>query len=352
MVTRFALLGVAQPHAGGYLETLLALPDVEVAAGYSWEPEIARGTLPAAVSDLPMYDDVVELFDRHAPEAIVVCLPPKQVPGILVEAAHRGMHMLVEKPCARTAAEFIPAAIAIREAGVQFATGFLRHFSPVAREMRRIVQEGLLGELMSADISFLTANVQRRNPEHWFFQREMTGGGILHWLGCHWIDLLTLVSGSEANAVNAMLETRSGEAIDVEDVASVSLAYENGMIASLHCAYALESGTDQVSIRFAGTKGWMCWDGVGPELRIRSAHPAWATAPNRILRFEPDPAPGYGGAMGMAAMQTFTASFRDGAAPEFTTRDILRVLDVLDAAQRSSIEQRRVDIVPTVVEPI
>jgi predicted dehydrogenase len=193
--------------------------------------------------------------------------------------------------------------------------------------------------------------VQRRDPNHWFFQREMTGGGILHWLGCHWIDLFNLVSGSEAQSVNAMLETRSGEAIDVEDVASVSLAYESGMVASLHCAYVLESGTDQVSIRFAGTKGWMSWDGVGPELHVRSAHPAWATAPNRILRFEPDPAPGYGGAMGMAAMRTFISSFREGTAPEFTTRTILRVLEVLDAAQRSSREQRRVDVVPTVLEP-
>lgn len=350
-MVRFALLGVAQPHAAGYLETLLAMPDVEVVAGYSWEPEIARGTLPADVANLPLYDDVTALFEREAPDAIVVCLPPKQVPGILIEAAHRGIHMLVEKPCARTAAEFVPAAVAIQNAGVQFATGFLRHFSPVAREMRRIVQEGLLGDLMSADISFLTANVQRRDPTHWFFRREMTGGGILHWLGCHWIDLFNLVTGSEARSVNAMLETRSGETIDVEDVASVSLAYDNGMVASLHCAYVLESGIDQVSIRFAGTKGWMSWDGVGPELRARSSHPGWATAPNRTLRFEPDPAPGYGGAMGMAAMNTFIAAFRDGARPEFTPRHILRVLDVLDAAQRSSREQRQVEVARTIVEP-
>ncbi|CAN5620852.1 Gfo/Idh/MocA family oxidoreductase [soil metagenome] len=346
-MVRIAQLGVAQPHAAGYLDTLLAMPDVEVIAGYSWEPEVARGTLPEAIAGIPLYDSIELLFEREAPEAIVVCLPPKLVPDILVSAANRGIHVLVEKPCARTAAEFLPAAIAIEQAGTQIATGFLRHFSPVAREMRSIVQQGLLGDLMSADISFMTANVQRRDPNHWFFQREMTGGGILHWLGCHWIDLFNLVTGSDATSVNAMLETRSVYPIDVEDVASVSLAYGNGMIASLHCAYVLESGTDQVSIRFAGTHGWMTWDGVGPELRVRSAHPAWASAPNRTLRFEPDPVPGYGGAMGMEAMQTFIASFRDGAAPEFTTRDILRVLDVLDASQQSSREQRRIDVAHT-----
>lgn len=346
-MVRFAQLGVAQPHAAGYLDTLLAMPDVEIVAGYSWEPDIARGTLPDAIAGIPLYDDIELLFEREKPEAIVVCLPPKQVPDILLSAASRGIHVLVEKPCARTAAEFLPAAIAIEQAGTQIATGFLRHFSPVAREMRQIVADGLLGDLMSADISFMTANVQRRDPNHWFFQREITGGGILHWLGCHWIDIFNFVTESDAISVNAMLATRSGHAIDVEDVASVSLAYDNGMVASLHCAYVLENGTDQVSIRFAGTKGWMTWDGVGAELRVRSAHESWASAPNRTFRFEPDPAPGYGGAMGMDAMRTFIASFRDGAEPEFTTRHILRVLDVLDAAQQSSREQRRVDVAHT-----
>src|SRR5688572_11697349 len=97
IMVRFAQLGVAQPHAAGYLDTLLAMPDVEVIAGYSWEPEIARGTLPEAIAGMPMYDDIELLLDRETPEAIVVCMPPKLVPDILVSAANRGIHVLVEK---------------------------------------------------------------------------------------------------------------------------------------------------------------------------------------------------------------------------------------------------------------
>ena len=342
---RFAIIGVTQPHAGGYAETLLHMPEAEIVAGYDWIDLLqARRQLPEALRELPLYDDVATLLDREQPEAAVICMPPSQTPALIEMAAERGIHIIAEKPCARSAAEFLPAAEAIARTGVTFSTGFLRHFYPVAIEMRRIIAEGLLGELMSAEISMVTANVERRNPEHWFFKREMTGGGVLHWLGCHWIDLINFVTGAEATEVSAMLDTLSGYPLDVEDVAAVTLRYDTGMIGAIHCVYGLDSGADQISIGIRGRLGWMRWDGVGPELQIRSTHPAWASAPGRTLRFEADPAPGYGGEMGMDGIRQFIASFRDGAPPPFTTADLLRVLDVLDAAESSSVSGQRIAV--------
>jgi predicted dehydrogenase len=167
---------------------------------------------------------------------------------------------------------------------------------------------------------------------------------VLHWLGCHWIDLINFVTGAEATEVSAMLDTRSGFPIDVEDVAAVTLRYDNGMIGAIHCVYGLDTGPDQVSIGLRGRLGWMRWDGVGPELQVRSTHPAWASAPSRTLRFETDPAPGYGGQMGMDGIRQFIASFREGAPPPFTTADLLRVLDVLDAAEASSASGQRIAV--------
>jgi predicted dehydrogenase len=342
---KFAMIGVTQPHAAGYAETLLQMPEAEIVAGYDWvDLDLVRQGLPGQLREMPLYDDVATLLDRERPEAVVICMPPSQTPALIELAASRGIHIIAEKPCARSATEFLPAADAISKSGVTFSTGFLRHFYPVAIEMRRIIAEGLLGDLMSAEISMVTANVQRRNPEHWFFRREMTGGGVLHWLGCHWIDLINFVTGAEATEVSAILDTLSGEAIDVEDVAAVTLRYDNQMIGSIHCVYGLDKGSDQISIGIRGTKGWMHWDGVGPELTVRSTHPSWSSAPTRSLRFEADAAPGYGGEMGMNGIRQFIASFRDGAPPPFTTADLLRVLDVLDAAEASSASGQRIAV--------
>jgi predicted dehydrogenase len=339
---RFAILGVAQPHAAAYTETLLHMPETEVVAGYSWEPEAVRGTLPAALAEMPLYDDWRELLDKEQPEAILVCLPGKMVPEIVETAANRGIHIMAEKPCARTAAEWLPAQEAIERNGVQFATGYVRHFSPPAVMMRDLVQQGILGDLISAETSFLTSSVGSRNPDHWFFKREMNGGGILHWLGCHWIDLFRFVSGSEATAVNAMLDTRSGFPIDVEDFASVSIRYDNRMIATLHTGYV---GANKIDIGFQGTLGHMSWDGGVSELKVHSEHPDWATAPTRTFRFQDDPkVPGYGGAVGVAVIRQFINAWRQGGEPAFVPDDVLRVLEVLDAAQQSSAEGRTVEV--------
>ncbi|MGH2561683.1 MAG: Gfo/Idh/MocA family protein [Thermomicrobiales bacterium] len=342
---RIAQLGVAQPHAAGYRATMRLMPEVVLVAGYDLDLGAARGELQREGVAYRLYDDVAALLEAERPEAVIICLPPALTPSAIALAADAGCHVLAEKPCACTADGFLPAMAAIERAGVQFATGYLRRASPIAREMKKIAAGGQLGRLTSAEISMATTCVSRRNPDHWLFRREMSGGGILHWLGCHWIDLLWFVTEREVVAVGAMLDTLSGEAIDVEDTAVVTLRDASGMLATLNCAYVLDQGPDQIAINLRGTLGWLAWDGVGPELRVRSTHPDWATAPTRTLRFEPDPVGGYGGAMGIHVLRRFIASCRDGTPPLFTPADALRVLD---AAEESSRTGRLVELTTAV----
>jgi len=178
--------------------------------------------------------------------------------------------------------------------------------------------------------------MRMRAPDHFLFSKERSGGGILHWLGCHWIDFMRWVSSAEVAEVAAMMDTLSGTAVDVEDTASLCLRYTNGMVGSLHCSYVTDQATDQLFFGLRGTMGWVHWERSGPEFVARSTHPAWMAAPSRVLRFEPEPMGGYGGGTGVVALRRFIASFREGASPAFTTDDALRVLEVLDAAHESA----------------
>lgn len=339
---RFALLGLGQPHMEAYTGTLLHMPEAEIVAAYDLGFQTRPQKLPDVLSGMPIYDDIETLLDKERPEAILVCLPGKIVPGVIEMAAARGIHVMAEKPCARTAAEWRVAQAAIERSGIQFATGYVRHFSPAAVMMKQLVADGIIGDLLSAETSFLTSTVKERNPEHWFFQKEMNGGGILSWLGCHFIDMFRFISGSEAVEVNAMLETRTPYPIDVEDFASLSIRYDNRMIATLHTGYV---GGNRLDIGFQGTLGNMRWDGGVAELQVHSEHPAWETAPTRTIQFDADPAvPGYAGAIGVVTIRTFINAFRHGGEPAFVPDDALRVLEVIDAAHRSSAEGRTVAV--------
>ena len=328
---RIAQLGVVQPHAAGYRETLLHMPEVEIVAAYDFDSEAARAELAKIGLDCPFYDDIGA---------------PVQTPGVIQQAAEAGCHIYAEKPCARTAEEFLPAMAAIEQAGVRFATGYMRHFSPVARTIKQFIEAGYLGRLVSAEARLITTSVASRNLAHWMFDRDQTGGGIFHWLGCHWLDLFRWAASSEVANVAAILATQSGEAIDVEDVGTLALRYDNGMVGAIHCAYVVDPGsgedTNQWFIGFRGTLGWVKWGPTEQEIKVRSLHPDWQTAQTRTLRFDADKTPGYGGATGMFALREFIASFRDGAPPPFTPIDALRVLETLDAAQASSREGRHV----------
>jgi len=345
---RVAQIGVAHPHAAGFRDSLLLVPEVEVVAFYDPDPASARALIQPALHKLPLYGNIAALLRQERPEAVLITLPNDATPEAIIQAAEAGAHVYAEKPCARTASEFMPAAEAIREAGVQFATGYLRRASPVGQAIKAIVTQGLLGRLVSVEARWITTSVAKRDPTHFLFSKERSGGGILHWLGCHWLDFMRWVTLAEVTEVAAILDTLSGESIGVEDTAALSLRYSGGscqsagMIGSLHCSYVTDKATDQLFFGLRGTLGWVNWERSGHEFTVRSTHPGWVTAPTRVMCYEPDPAGGYGGAMGITALQRFIASFRDGVRPAFTAEDALRVLEVLDAAHESSTTGRRV----------
>lgn len=341
---RLGQIGIAQPHAAGYRATLRLMPDAALVAGYDPDPAAAKRDLAAEGCEMPVYDDIGTLLDQERPRAVLISLSPVTTPHAIIQSANAGCHIFAEKPCARSAGEFLPAMAAIRNAGVQFGTGYLRHCSPVAQTIKSLVADGMLGRLVSAEGRHITTSVASRNPEHWLFQREQSGGGILSWLGCHWLDLFRWTTDSEVNEVAAILDTLSGEQIDVEDTAVLALRYTNGMLASLNAAYITDHGINQSYFALRGTDGWLIWDELGADLKVRSNHPAWSTAPTRTYRFDPDQIGGYGGAMGIEVFRRFFAAIRDGADPAFVPADALRILETIDAARESSRTGRRVTL--------
>lgn len=179
-------------------------------------------------------------------------------------------------------------------------------------------------------------------PRHFLFSRARSGGGILHWLGCHWLDLLRYVTGLEVADVSALLDTRAGDAIDVEDTAVVALRLANGALGSLHAAYS--SGPGDLFFGVRGSLGWARWEQSRPEITVRSEHPSWSAAPERTITFTLPAVGGYGGAAGLASLGRFIASFRGEALPMFDVADARRVLEILDAAHRSAATGRLVPI--------
>jgi predicted dehydrogenase len=371
-VLRLIEIGVDHPHAVMYRQTILHHPGIDLVGAIDADPERATATLATEGFHIPVHRTLDHLLTQVQADAVLVTLPNDLTAAAISDAAAHNLHVFAEKPGARTANEFQPALEAVESRDLVFGMAYLRRFSLIATRMQQIVADGLIGDLVSAQITFSTLNVAQRNaaylrgsrPEllmsgddtakpaakqterNWLFDRERAGGGIMHWLGVHWLDLLRYVSGDDVTHVQASLATRTEVPIDVEDTALLILEFAGGMQASVSCAYVLDRGPDQIGIAFQGTKGWLHWPGSGPELTVFSSHPTQQQAPKQMFRIEPDPMPGYSGALGFETLDRFRRAVLFGEPMPVTPTDALRVLEILDAAHLSAKDHRRVAIHP------
>ena len=302
------------------------------------------------------YDDPEALLGDECVPVVALALPNDETAAMVVRAAAAGKHVLCEKPCARSATEFGPAIDALAAAKRRFCAYYVWRANPAIIEMRRLLQEGAIGRLTSVEMRMVTTQVGLRDPRHWLFRRAIAGGGIVSWLGCHWLDLLRYVSGEEVVAVSAMLGTVSGEAIDVEDVAAVSLRLSGGAVAGLHAGYLLPQGRAgyenpgyDMGLIFRGTGGTLAHAGFGAEqtLTLDTAVPGWATAPRLVQHYTLPQAPAYGGEHGAEFVRRFLRAALEGEGESPAgPKDALAVLRLLDAVYASAAAERTVPLGP------
>lgn len=338
-----ALVGLNHPHSSDWQGVLPDTPELSLVASYDPDPATARALLHKPYAALPVYGSLDELLARHAVEAAIVLLPLDQAEAALLTLARAGVHVMAEKPVVRTAPALRQVKAALRP-GAVFYSGYCWRWDAIINQARALVAWGILGELWSVELRWFTSRVgaqpgrpAHRDPRHYLFHRATSQGGMLQWLGCHWIDVMLHITGQSITGVTAMVARQTSKEIDVEDTASCLLRFGNGMIGSLVTGYLLPTGT-QACLHLRGSRGWLEWEwGNGRTFTVHSEHPSWRVAPTRTFTFPAAAERGYGGGTGAALLHDFARCIAAGGAdPEMTIDDAVRVLDVLDAAYASA----------------
>lgn len=332
---RFAQAGVSAIHAPMYRDTLLLLSDeIELVGFYDPDPEASRARIKPDAQDVPFYGSIGELLERARPDAVLVSTYCRDMPDWLLQVAEAGVHVWAEKPVAVHSSQLTPVAEAIERQNLQFSCGYSWRFHPISRLIKETYDAGLLGKPYSIEFRFLTSSVKRRNPEHWMFDPALSGGGILNWLGCHWLDLMRYLTSSEVTTVAAIEANVSGEPVTVEDAAAVALRFANGMIGSLHAGF-FTPGDGETAMGLRGADGWVRWDVDEQHCTIKSVHPAWETAPERTFTIPTATLPGYG-AEGLALLKAFAAAIRGEGSSGYSIHDAIAALRIIEAAHEAA----------------
>lgn len=323
------------------METLRHAPSVaEVGLCGSWDD---------AVHEAEVYSTVDDLLGAGTWGMALVCARNAQAPALARSLIEAGVPTLVEKPVARTAREIAELNDLAQRVGTPWSTCFLNRYHPAVRTMRSWVNEGAIGRLLSIEGRMVTSTVAQRGRHHWLFSHREAGGGILHWLAVHTVDLVRFISGCEFERVSAETATLV-EAIDVEEVACAAFRLEGGALGHIHAAYALPRRYGDISMVLRGTDGdvtWQSWDygGHKDRLTIQSTVGAWADESNRQIVCNPPVGAGYGGQMGVDFIGDFITAAQGGQPFICDGEDALRAMEFIEGAYQSAESGKRVELV-------
>lgn len=138
--------------------------------------------------------------------------------NMTVKCLEAGKHVFVEKPLALNSEELEKVITAQKQSGKTVMVGFNRRFSPHTEKMKSLLGNSQMNVIATMNAGNIPANV--------WVQDMLIGGGRIIGEACHFIDLISYLTGSKVKAVcmNAM-------GINPEentDNATILLKYENG----------------------------------------------------------------------------------------------------------------------------
>ncbi|MGN6425514.1 MAG: Gfo/Idh/MocA family protein [Leifsonia sp.] len=265
-----------------HMDAYAALPGVELVAIAGME-DGPRAELGEKYGVERRYRDWQDLVADGDLDVVSVAVPTFLHAPIAVGALEAGIHVLSEKPIARTAEEAQTMVDAAHRSGRVLEVAFNHRRRGDIEALKAAIDAGQIGRPYHARATWLRrAGIPALGS--WFTNREMAGGGPLIDIGVHVLDYaLHLFGEPQVTAVSAVTHSELGvrgrggaktdkqhvgSAYEVEDLASMLLRLEGGGSIVLETSWAAyRPAGDEFGITLYGTEG-------GADLRVVDYAPA------------------------------------------------------------------------------
>ena len=328
--------------AGGGYGAKVALPayqeldEFEPVAVWSRRPERARQLADDAGLRLGTAD-FEELLSFPGLEAVHVATPVVLHLPFAVAAARRGMHVLCEKPLGDNLAEARQIVDAIRAAGVVGSVGYELRLKETRQRLIERARE-VFGRPRMVTVSLVQSDHADpySRPRTWVHDATL-GGGRLQGYGVHDLDmLLSVMPPIEAVAavteVGVKVRTASDDEllpVTAEDAYAILLQFRGGGLGVVSLVATARHGRGDV-VEFHGDEG---------TVRLDADQRVWWGRASEELQCE-GPLDNSSGEAFKRLARNFWAAIRNGAEPDPSLEEGLRVQAVFDAVRSAAIERR------------
>lgn len=352
-VIRVAMIGTGWAGETA-LKHFRTQPNVEVVA-LADTVETRLNALGHTYGITHLYTDYEELLAQEQDlDAVSIAAPNFMHAPIVLAALRRGVHVLCEKPLARTSEEAATLVEAAREAKRILQVVFNHRERGDVQLLKQYIDEGNLGNIYYAKAYWM----RRRGvpgAHSWFVNKELAGGGPLIDLGVHVLDMaLFLLNEPSTVSVSASTYSelgRRGLGIDtnsikfgtdnhfnVEDLATAFIRLQNGTTLLLETSWATHSSAqDDYGVVLYGTEG-------GAEIRVvnyttENTLRIYTNIIGQPATIQPAVPPS---TFHKAVIEEFIRRITSGDWSQYDGSDGLRRARIIDACYASALEGREV----------
>ena len=190
-----------------------------------------------------------DLLTDYEIDAIYIATPVHLHAEQTIAAAERGKHVLCEKPMALNVAECDRMIDACRSNDVKLGVAYYRHFYPVVRRVKELIDSGDLGVPVVVQVNaFEWFDPEPSSSRSWLLEPALSGGGPMFDFGCHrlevLLDLLGDICDVKSTLGNAFFDR------EVEDVAIANFQFDRGACGTLTVTHAAREPQDTFDLFF------------------------------------------------------------------------------------------------------
>lgn len=205
------------------------------------------------------FDDVDAMFDAGEVDAVIVATPHMSHRQIGEKVLRRGLHLMMEKPLTATKLDGERLLEIPRQDGQQFGVMLNLRTHPQMRRIKRLLDDGELGELQRAQwtITNWFRSEAYYASSNWRATWKGEGGGVLINQALHNLDLLQWFCGMP-KSLQAFCRFGNDHDIEVEDQVMSVLEFPNGASGVFSTSTGEAPGVNRLEI--AGTKGLILFE--------------------------------------------------------------------------------------------
>ena len=239
------LAGIGDIATRRVLPAILAEPRCRLAG------LVTRDAAKAESYGVPSWRDMETALAECAAEAVYLATPVFLHAPQTLAALSAGRHVLCEKPMALRYGEASAMQQASEKTGRVLGIAYYRRMYPKVVRARELIAAGAIGRPVFAEATCHDWFYPADGFRGWLTDPAKAGGGPLHDIGCHRIDLMNYLFGRPVRAIGQL--STLVQPIAVEDNASVLIEYESGVRALVDVRWHSRVARDEFRIR--GTEG-------------------------------------------------------------------------------------------------